>query len=206
MPIAGEAMSNAHGGGATRGRGGVKECRIPGPSRIAGAGCRCYTAELGPGTQQTGRRPRDRPGMGRQEGNTMKILRLLAIALAFAALNVHARGSVPIIDHEAVPAVRANGQPASAEQIRAALQAAGAQRGWQVTPAGSGKAVALLNVRGKHSISADVTFSAGKYAIKYRDSSNMNHEPGAGSGLIHPKYNMWVQTLIDDTRMQLARP
>jgi hypothetical protein len=31
----------------------------------------------------------------------------------------------------------------------------------------------------------------------------MNYEP---SGLIHPKYNMWVQTLIDDTRIQLSRP
>lgn len=136
----------------------------------------------------------------------MKILRLLAIAVAFVALNVHARGSVPIIDHEAVPAVRASGQPASADQIRAAMQAAGAARGWQVTPAGNGRALAVLNVRGKHSISADISYASGRYSIKYRDSSNMNYEPGEGSGKIHPKYNMWVQTLIDDTRMQLARP
>jgi hypothetical protein len=136
----------------------------------------------------------------------MKILRLLAIVLAFAALNAHARGSVPIVNHEAVPALRASGQPASAEQIRLALQTAGAARGWQITPAGAGKALAVLNVRGKHSISADISYAAGKYSIKYRDSSNMNYEPGEGSGLIHPKYNAWVQTLIDETRMQLARP
>jgi hypothetical protein len=136
----------------------------------------------------------------------MKILRLLAVVLAFAALNAHARGNVPIIDHEAIVATRASGQPASAEQIRTALQAAGAARGWQITPAGPGKAVALLNVRGKHSISADISYGAGKYSIKYRDSSNMNYAPGAGSGTIHPKYNMWVQTLVDDTRMQLMKP
>lgn len=136
----------------------------------------------------------------------MNILRLWAVALAFAALNVHARGSVPVINHDAVPAVRASGQPASAEQIRAALQAAGAARGWQITPAGNGKALAVLNVRGKHSISADITYASGRYSIKYRDSSNMNYEPGEGAGTIHPKYNMWVQTLMDDTRMQLARP
>lgn len=136
----------------------------------------------------------------------MKILRWLAIALAFAAWNAHARGSVPIIDHDAVPAVRASGQPASAEQIRTALQSAGAARGWQITPAGAGKALAVLNVRGKHSISADIAYASGRYSIKYRDSSNMNYEAGEGSGRIHPKYNAWVQTLIDDTRIQLLRP
>lgn len=136
----------------------------------------------------------------------MKILRLAALAVAFAALTAHARNSVPIVNHEAVPAVRASGQPASADQIRAAMQAAGTARGWQITPAGAGKAVAVLNVRGKHMVSADVSYSSGRYSIKYRDSSNMNYEPGEGAGRIHPKYNMWVQTLIDDTRIQLSRP
>jgi hypothetical protein len=133
----------------------------------------------------------------------MKFLRLAAIALAFLALNAHARGSVPIINHEAIPATSASGQPASAEQIRTALQTAGAPRGWQITPAGQGKALAVLNVRGKHSVSADVAYSLGQYSIKYRDSSNMNYEP---SGVIHPKYNMWVQTLVDETRIQLLKP
>jgi hypothetical protein len=135
----------------------------------------------------------------------MKILHLLPVAVAVVALNAHARGSVPIVNHEAVTAVRASGQPASAEQIRAAMQAAGAPRGWQFTPAGNGKSLAVLNVRGKHSVSADVTYASGRYSIKYRDSSNMNFEPGDGAGKIHPKYNMWVQTLIDDTRVQLAK-
>jgi hypothetical protein len=135
----------------------------------------------------------------------MKILHLLPVAVAVVAFNAHARGSVPIVNHEAVPALRATGQPASAEQIRAAMQAAGAPRGWQFTPAGAGKSLAVLNVRGKHSVSADVTYASGRYSIKYRESSNMNYEPGEGAGRIHPKYNLWVQTLIDDTRVQLAK-
>jgi hypothetical protein len=137
----------------------------------------------------------------------MKILRLLAAVLALAAaLNAHARGNVPIVDHEAIPAARASGQPATAEQIRTALQMAGANRGWQITPAGNGKALAVLNVRGKHSVSTEITYGPGKYSIKYRDSNNMNYEAGDGAGTIHPKYNAWVQTLIDDTRMQLLKP
>jgi hypothetical protein len=133
----------------------------------------------------------------------MKFLRLVAIALAFFALNAHARGSVPIMNFEAVPAMTASGQPATVQQIRTALQAAGTPRGWQITQSSQSQSLAVLNVRGKHSVSADITYTRGQYSIKYRDSSNMNYEP---SGLIHPKYNMWVQTLMDETRIQLARP
>ena len=130
------------------------------------------------------------------------ILRLWAVVLAFAAFNVHARG-VPIVNHEAVPAVTGSGKPASAEQIRLALQVAGAPRGWQITPAGPGKAVGVLNVRGKHSISVDIGYTSGQYSIKYRDSSNMNYD--GASNVIHAKYNTWVQTLMNDTSAQLLQ-
>jgi hypothetical protein len=133
----------------------------------------------------------------------MKFLRLLAAALAFSALTVHA-GNAPIINHEAVPAVRASGEPASAQQILAAMQVAGAQRGWQITPAGPGKAVGVLDVRGKHTVTTDITVGKGQYAIKYKDSSNMNYNPGNNS--IHPKYNTWVQTFVSDVRIQLLKP
>jgi hypothetical protein len=134
----------------------------------------------------------------------MKILRLLAAVLAFAVIGAHARGSVPVVNHEAVPAVRATGQPATPQQILAAMQAVGPARGWQVVPNGPTGAIATLDVRDKHRIAADITFAPGTYAIKYRDSSNMNYE--AASNRIHPKYNMWVQTFMDDVRIQLAKP
>ena len=131
------------------------------------------------------------------------IVRLLALVLAFAVLNAVARGNVPVVNHEAVPAVTASGQPAAPDQIRAALQAAGAPRGWMITPTGNGKALAVLDVRGKHQVSADITYTSGQYSIKYRDSSNMSYD--ARSNTIHPKYNMWVEKLVEDTRAQLAR-
>ena len=129
------------------------------------------------------------------------ILRLWAIVLAFAAFNVHARG-VPIVDHEAVPAVTGSGKPASAEQIRLALQIAGAPRGWQITPSGPGKAFAVLMVR-KHTVTVDVSYTSGQYSIKYRDSTNMDYDPERK--LIHGNYNKWVQTLMTDTRVQLLQ-
>lgn len=133
-----------------------------------------------------------------------KILHLATAAvLALAALGAQARGNVAIVNHEAIPATTASGKPASAEQIRSALVTAGGPRGWQITPAGPGKALAVLNVRGKHTVSADIAYASGQYSIKYRDSSNMNHDAAANT--IHPKYNAWVQTLIDDTRIQLMK-
>ena len=133
-----------------------------------------------------------------------KILRLAAAGvLAFAAAHAFARGNVPIVNHEAIPATTGAGQPATPEQIRTALQTAGSPRGWEIRPAGDGKALAVLNVRGKHSVSADITYTRGQYAIKYRESTNMNYDSAANT--IHPKYNMWVQTLIEDTRAQLLK-
>ena len=114
-----------------------------------------------------------------------KILRLAAAGLlALAACSASARGNVPVVNHEAIPATTAAGRPATPDQIRDALQAAGGPRGWEITPAGKGKALAVLNVRGKHSVSADISYGPGQYAIRYRDSTNMNYDAAANS--IHP--------------------
>lgn len=133
-----------------------------------------------------------------------KTLRLIAAALvAFAALGAHARSNVAIENHDAIPAVTAAGKPATPEQIRAALQAAGGPRGWTFRPVAPGKTLAVLDVRGKHQVSADIAMKSGEYSIKYRDSQNMNYDAGANT--IHPKYNQWVDKLILDTRVQLAK-
>jgi len=110
---------------------------------------------------------------------------------------------VPIVNYASVPAVTASGQPATEDQILSALKIAGAGHGWEVTSAANGKALAVLNVRGKHSVSADIEYSPGRYSIKYRESINLNYAAG---DLIHPNYNKWVQTLVDDVRQQLLKP
>jgi hypothetical protein len=52
----------------------------------------------------------------------------------------------------------------------------------------------------------DIVYSAGKYSIKYRDSSNLSYQAGEGAGTIHPNYNRRVQNLVDDIRIQLLQP
>lgn len=131
---------------------------------------------------------------------------LLAAALSLSALAVQARGSVPIVNRDDVVAVRSNGLPASAAAIRTAFLTAGQARGWVIAVSQPGKLLATLDVRGKHTVSADVTYSEGKYSVRYRDSVNMNYGPGTdGSGVIHPHYNKWVDTLVQDVRIELAK-
>lgn len=138
----------------------------------------------------------------------MKILRFFAIALAFASLSATAgRASVPVINYENVSITNAAGQPATAEEIRRAFEFAAALRGWQIAHSRPGQMVATYTKQGKHTVSTDISYSPGKYSIKYRDSVNMRYEPaGEGQGLIHPHYNKWVEFLSNDARAALLRP
>lgn len=130
-----------------------------------------------------------------------RILRLLALALALFALNAQARNIEPVGNFENQPATTGSGQPASVQQIKAALTAAGTPRGWQVSQVAPGQLVASVNVRDKHSVSVDISVVPGMYSIRYKNSSNMNYD----GVQINPHYNKWVKTLADDTRKELAK-
>lgn len=131
-----------------------------------------------------------------------KFLRLFALVVALGAVQAHARSNEPIQNLEDQPATTSSGQPASVAQIKAAILAGGAARGWQVAPSGANEMVASINVRGKHTVSTTVSVKPGFYSIKYKDSANMHYDP---SGTIHPSYNKWVHTLSDSIRMELAK-
>ena len=134
-----------------------------------------------------------------------KMLGLLAALLACTLLgfNAHARGGVPVADFENLPAVTASGEPASAAQIKAGIMAAGPHHGWIITAPAADRMEASLNVRGKHTVVTEIFYKAGQYSVKYKDSSNMNFDPSSRS--IHPKYNQWVQGLVEDIRTEVAR-
>jgi hypothetical protein len=130
-----------------------------------------------------------------------RILRLFPLVLALFALNAHARGGVPLLNHENVAVSDSKGQPASAAQIRAAIATAAASHGWQLSASGASSMVATLHVRGKHSVSTDVDWAAGTFSVKYRDSVNMNYSGNE----IHPNYNRWVQQLVNTIRAETTR-
>lgn len=134
-----------------------------------------------------------------------KFLGLVPAVLAVAAFTAQARTSVPVVNYENVSVTNSTGQPASVEQIRKAVQSAAVARGWQLSDPGPNGAVATYHVRGKHTISTNVSYARGQYSVTYKDSINMNYAPGEGTGLIHPSYNVWTQGLVDAIRTEAGR-
>jgi hypothetical protein len=131
----------------------------------------------------------------------MKILRLLLLALSILSLPaVASRASVPIIEYENIGVTRTS---ASADQVKQAIEAAARSRGWEIVDQSPGKLVATVHVRGKHSATVEIPYTASKFSVRYRSSTNLNYVPG-GEGLIHPHYNKWVQLLVDGIRGELA--
>jgi hypothetical protein len=130
-----------------------------------------------------------------------RILRLLALATALFALNAQAKNTEAIGNFENQTAITGAGQPASVQQIKAALMTAGSPRGWVVKEVAPGQLAATVNVRNKHIVTVDIAVTPGLYSIKYRDSVNMNYD-----GMnINPHYNKWVQMLSEDARKELAK-
>jgi len=128
--------------------------------------------------------------------------------LVFAAilsLNAIARDSVPIVNYDNVAVATNSGKAPNAEQVRQAITAAAASKGWTVAPAGDGKLQATIVVRGKHTVVVDIAYAADKYALTYKDSINMNLIERDGQKLIHPFYNKWVQTLKEAIRLELLK-
>lgn len=91
----------------------------------------------------------------------------------------------------------------SADAVQKAILAACSQRGWHATNVSPGLIEARIVVRGKHTVVVDIPYTAEKYSIKYKSSSNMEYQ--ADKGKIHPNYNKWVNLLNNDINIQLAK-
>ncbi|MCG2594676.1 hypothetical protein LZ009_18005 [Ramlibacter sp. XY19] len=132
----------------------------------------------------------------------IRILRLFALAAALIALNAQAKNVDPIGNFENQSATNASGQPATVQQIKAALSNGGGPRGWTFKEVGPGQLVGSLNVRNKHQVMVDIAVTPGMFSIKYKDSANMNYD----GAMINPHYNKWLKILADDARKELAKP
>lgn len=134
-----------------------------------------------------------------------KLFAALLIATTLVAAPAVARDSVPIVNYDNVAVATSSGKAPDAEQVRQAIAAAAAGKGWTVAPAGDGKLQATIVVRGKHTVVVDIAYAADKYALTYKDSTNMNFIERDGQKLIHPFYNKWVQTLKEAIRLELLK-
>src|SRR6267143_6452002 len=130
------------------------------------------------------------------------------IAALVAASAVHARSTVPIIDHEKIAVVTGSGKSIDADSVKKAI-AAGASNGrkWELRPAADGKTLqaALSWNANKHTIVVEIVPTATQYSVKYVSSINMKYEVQSGTRVIHPHYNKFVEELIQSIRAELLK-
>ncbi len=117
---------------------------------------------------------------------------LLLTLTVLVAAPAHALQPIQDIEGSPIP------QGLTKTQIKKAIIRAGAKRNWIIRESTPGEMEGLLNVR-KHIVKVDIRYDRNEYSITYKASANMKHK----AGLIHKKYNAWVQNLNTDIQTQL---
>lgn len=156
----------------------------------------------------------------------IKFVSLVLFALALCG-SAAARETVPIVDYNDVAVSTGSGKTPTADQVRDAIIAAAKSRQWSINKVqNENRLTATLIVRGKHTMVVSIPYAADKYSIKYLESVNMNYALSdapmegstdltkintpaktlpAGTPMIHPNYNKWVQMLAQSVRAELSR-
>ncbi|HVP66831.1 MAG TPA: hypothetical protein VMT17_06170 [Anaeromyxobacteraceae bacterium] len=135
----------------------------------------------------------------------MARMRLFAtVVLVSVAATAQARSPVPIVNYN-WPIVAPSGRVVTDGDVRNAIIRAAASLGWTLVPDGDKKFVATLVVRNKHTVVADVTYSAEKYSVVYKSSINMKYGVDDGVPVIHPFYNDWARTFAEGIRNEIVR-
>lgn len=132
-------------------------------------------------------------------------IRMKAIT-AFALMGLAIAGCRSLTPVQNVTAAQFAGEANTAltlEDYEKAIIRAGSERNWRFTPAGPGKLVGKVNVRGKHSATVNITFDTETYSIEYVDSDNLKYDPETNS--IHPNYNQWIMLLDNDIQSEIQR-
>ena len=130
---------------------------------------------------------------------------LLALVSLLVSGATYARETVPIINIENIAIATSNGKTPSLAELKAAIMRAGLLQQWNMSDAGPGKLTGTLFVRGKHSIAVDITYSTNQFSVIYVNSVNMKYEVKDGVPSIHPSYSKWVQTLVNNIRIETQR-
>ena len=119
------------------------------------------------------------------------------LLIGFAAAGLVACRAAPVMDVVDAPVATA-GKKLTAEQVKVAIMRAGASLGWQMKEAQPFLLEGTLNLR-SHMAQVNIPYSAERYSIVYKDSSNLNYD---GTN-IHSNYNGWVQNLDRAIKTQL---
>ena len=159
----------------------------------------------------------------------MKVFRTLLGFFAASAVfcsAAYAREPVPVVNHIDVPVMTGSGKPVTADQVRDAIVKGAEKKDWEVTRSPNSDLLsAKIVVRNKHTVVVSIPYSAERFSIKYHDSINMNYKLSdgppasnvgytqynapqgmpAGTPLIHPGYNSWVNYLLMSIQEELKK-
>lgn len=134
-----------------------------------------------------------------------KLFFVVLTSACLASTAAYARSPESIVNHENIAIVTAKGKASTAEQVRQAFVLGGVKRGWRFEDAGANQLTGTLVVRDKHTVVITVNYSPERYSIHYKDSTNMKYGQSDGQAVIHPFYNKWVQNLMQDVNVELAK-
>lgn len=106
----------------------------------------------------------------------------------------------PVQDIVDAPVVEpASGPRLTADEVKVAIQRAGASLGWQIKEVQPYLLEGTLHLR-THTAQVNIPYSAERYSIVYKDSKDLNYD---GKN-IHSNYNGWVQNLDRAIKAQMG--
>jgi len=151
----------------------------------------------------------------------------LASLLALVAITISANANAqrtpePIVNYENVVINTNNSKKLSSGEIKAAITNVANRQNWQIADNGEGKLAGTLNVRNKHTIVVNISYTPESFSVTYKDSTNMKYAVSDDvvrdsqspwlikatnnkQFVIHPFYNRWVKSLVDAIRSELQK-
>lgn len=89
----------------------------------------------------------------------------------------------------------------SEKKMQIGIRNGGAMRGWVIVNQTAGN-TELNYVKGdKYSITVDVNYTANTFAVKYKDSMNLDYKEKKGVRYLHPNAVKWMINLSGDIRL-----
>ena len=119
----------------------------------------------------------------------------LVAAMLFSA-NASARMSQPLQSPQHASFAASGDRLPSLDKVRESIVQAGAARGWRVTAEQPGRLTLHNVIRGKHVVEVNVSYDRHGVDVSYVSSDNLDYEMRGDVAYIHPKYNEWIQKLL----------
>lgn len=95
--------------------------------------------------------------------------------------------------------MRINGSMLSVEEVRGAIFAAAAVKGWIPTSVNANQIQATIKVRDRHTATIDIKFTDRSYSINLKSSGGLDEK----AGNIHRNYNKWISLLDNQIQAEL---